>query len=139
MRNQMERVTNAAVQVMQLPSGKKILARGLPMARAIDWCDEAVRLEKELEAATETREGLGDAMAAILEHVCGYDDKWPHDEIRESASSSQIVDAFYALWIDNDPLAIAERNKTEAVERQLAIIEKVTPLAGSLPKKLGVE
>lgn len=136
MRSPQDRITNSAVEVMRLPTGKKVLAKALPMSQAITWCDEAARLEKQLEAAQENREGLGEAVSAILEHVCSYNPDWPVDDIREQASTNQIIDTFYTLWVDNDPLAIAERNKTEAVERQLSIIEKVAPLAGSLPQKL---
>lgn len=64
-------------------------------------------------------------MASVLDLICDYDSTWPREQIEAEATSSQLLDAFYTLRIENDPLAIAERNKVEAVERQLGMVEKV--------------
>ena len=124
MRDARQRMMNAAFEVMELAGGKKLKARGLGMFAAVEWCMQAERLEKALNAAKGNGEQTLNALFAIMEHVAGYDAEWPRDVIVESASVSQVLDAFYLLWRENDPFATAERNQVDALERQLGIIEK---------------
>jgi hypothetical protein len=70
----------------------------------------------------------------MLEHLLAYDPEWPADLIREHATINQISDAFYAVWKDNDPFAIGERNKMAAIQEQLAFAEKVGTLAPMLAR-----
>jgi hypothetical protein len=136
-RNERERVTNSPIEIMQLPTGKKVLAKALPMAAAAVWCDGAAAVDKLVTAAAakpNKRELMRDAMAAMLEHLLAYDPEWPADLIREHATINQISDAFYAVWKDNDPFAIGERNKMAAIQEQLAFAEKVGTLAPMLAR-----
>ena len=137
MRDAKERMINAAMEVMQLPSGTKLKAKSLSMAASLEWCDRAEKVEKAIEASGKDRKKLSEAMLKVLELICDYDPTWPREQIEQEATSAQLLDAFYLLWRENDPLAIAERNKVEAVERQLGMVEKVASITNLAQMKSG--
>lgn len=140
MRDARQRMMNAAFEVMELAGGRKVKARGLGMFAAVDWCMRAEGLEKALNLAKGNVEATRSALWDITEHVAGYEAEWPRDVIVEQASVSQVLDAFYLLWRENDPFATAERNQVEALEKQLGIIEKAggaAALMGPMGKTVG--
>lgn len=137
MRDAKERMINAAIEVMQLPSGTKLKAKSLSMAASLEWCERAEKVEKAIESSSTDRARLAEAMGLVLDLICDYDETWPREQIQAEATSAQLLDAFYLLWRENDPLAIAERNKVEAVERQLGMVEKVANIKSLAEMKRG--
>ena len=115
MRDAKERMINAAMEVMQLPSGTKLKAKSLSMAASLEWCDRAEKVEKAIEASGKDRKKLSEAMLKVLELICDYDPTWPREQIEQEATSAQLLDAFYLLWRENDPLAIAENDIAKVV------------------------
>jgi hypothetical protein len=127
----MQDIANTPKSIMRIavPDGsvkreKDIKATALPMLRAIEWLDEAKRLEAVMLDAT-TQEALMESMSAVVDAICDYDPDWPHDAIRENASAIQITNALSILMEMNDPLAAARAKKEEEAERGLKMLERL--------------
>ena len=127
----MRNLTNAPVEIMRIPvtdgtvkRDKPIKATALPMLAAMEWTEEADMLSASLLSAKTQAERV-EAITAILECVCDYDETFPAADIRSAASAQQVSTAFEILRELNDPLAVAREKQEAKMTKDLALLEKL--------------
>lgn len=128
MRSERERLSNKPIELMVLPCGKKISTKVLPMGPALDWVEQASGVMESLQALGQGKGDRREVFARAIDLVADYSPEVDGKAVRDAASWAQVVDALYVLWEETDPLAAAERNQQEAIEKQLALAEKAGPL-----------
>ena len=149
MRTDLERMTNAAMTVMEL-DGKALTTRVLPMGAAMEWCWTAHALDDRFTALCQAPEvpaaadgggvtdisalvaGAMDARrqkmeawcADVAAHLAAYNEAWNVDTFAE-ATAAQLIDAFYLLWRASDPFEAAQRNQETIIRERLGLIDAV--------------
>ena len=129
----MERLLNTPVEVLRVPvpdardkgvmRETKLTAAALPMRRAMEWLEEAKRMDARIAAADSGNEDPVKVLADVAEFVAAYNPNWPADAICENATAVQIVEALYLLRELNDPFAVAKARKQAEEDRGLRMFE----------------
>lgn len=134
MRTERQIESNAMMHLMTLPNGKKADAKALGIQDALTWSEEAEKIHEDYAAANGDRTKQKSAMLDIIDCVASY--PWvKHDDaliedIKKTASSEQIVNAFYLLRDINDPFVVAAKREERSQKEEL---EGVKDLMAMLP------
>ena len=134
MRTQAQIEANSPQHMMTLTCGTKVEGRALPLVEALAWSELADAAHEAYAAAAQKddRNEQANAMLAIVDIVADYPWIKPCPEkIKESASSGQIINAFYELRNTNDPFVVAAKREELSQKEQM---ENVKEIMSMLPE-----